>query len=183
MSPRAGEPQGHDIHRHKRLHVRGRRRATSEKRGQGLFHKSQPGENGALHLRRSATGTGAYLSGDPQNGHTGHSTPAGKSEHIKGVAAWRWTRPGLRDASGFTPGESWMASSFGCAPAAIGTACPRNWGDDSTIHRTFQRWVEMGVLQRVWSVLIEECEELGAVEWEWQSADCAVGKARFGGIQ
>ena len=60
---------------------------------------------------------------------------------------------------------------------------PKELGDDSTIHRTFQRWVERGVLQRVWSVLIEECEELGAVEWEWQAADCAMGKARFGGIQ
>ena len=26
-----------------------------------------------------------------------------------------------------------------------------------------------------------ECEELGGVEWEWQAADCAMGKARFGG--
>lgn len=60
---------------------------------------------------------------------------------------------------------------------------PRELGDDSTIHRTFQRWVELGVLERVWAVLVEECEELGAVEWEWQSADCAMGKARFGGIQ
>ena len=60
---------------------------------------------------------------------------------------------------------------------------PRELGDDSTIHRTFQRWVELGVLERIWSMLIEECEELGAVEWQWQSADCAMGKARFGGIQ
>ena len=55
-------------------------------------------------------------------------------------------------------------------------------GDDSTIHRTFQRWVKLGFLERVWSVLIEECEELGAAEWEWQAADCAMGKARFGGF-
>ena len=60
---------------------------------------------------------------------------------------------------------------------------PRELGDDSTIHRTFQRWVELGVLERIWSVLIAECEELGAVEWEWQAADCAMGKARFGGMQ
>ena len=60
---------------------------------------------------------------------------------------------------------------------------PRELGDDSTIHRTFQRWVELGVLERIWAVLVEECEELGGVEWEWQSADCAMGKARFGGTQ
>ena len=58
---------------------------------------------------------------------------------------------------------------------------PRELGDDSTIHRTFQRWVERGVLERVWAVLIEECRELDGVDWEWQSADCSMGKARFGG--
>ena len=27
----------------------------------------------------------------------------------------------------------------------------------------------------------EGCEELGGVDWEWQSADCSMGKARLGG--
>ena len=43
---------------------------------------------------------------------------------------------------------------------------PREMGDDSTIHRTFQHWVQLGVLERIWGLLIEECEELGGVEWE-----------------
>ena len=60
---------------------------------------------------------------------------------------------------------------------------PRELGDDSTIHRTFQRWVVLGVLERIWAVLVEDCEELGGVEWEWQAADCAMGKARFGRTQ
>ena len=29
---------------------------------------------------------------------------------------------------------------------------------------------------------MEECEELGGVDWEWQAADGAMGKARLGGI-
>ena len=58
---------------------------------------------------------------------------------------------------------------------------PKELGDDSTIHRTFQRWVEGGVLERIWAVLIEECRELDGVNWEWQSAGCSMGKARFGG--
>jgi putative transposase len=29
--------------------------------------------------------------------------------------------------------------------------------------------------------LVEECEELGAVDWRWQAADTALGKARGGG--
>ena len=40
---------------------------------------------------------------------------------------------------------------------------PKTFGDDSTIHRTFQLWVESGVLNQVWSVMVEECEELGGV--------------------
>ena len=58
---------------------------------------------------------------------------------------------------------------------------PKKLGDDSTIHRTFQRWVGCGALEAIWAVLVEECQELGGVNWEWQSADCSKGKARFGG--
>ena len=59
---------------------------------------------------------------------------------------------------------------------------PAPFGDDSSVHRTFQRWVAKGVLPRIWAVLVENCEELDGVDWEWQSADAAMGKARFGGI-
>src|SRR5215211_6307440 len=54
--------------------------------------------------------------------------------------------------------------------------------DDSSVHRTFQRWVELGVLDLIWAQMIAECEELGGVNFEWQAADGAMGKARFGGI-
>ncbi len=60
---------------------------------------------------------------------------------------------------------------------------PSEFGDDASIHRTFQRWVVRGVIGRLWALLVEECEELGGVEWEWQSFDCALGKARHGGIK
>jgi putative transposase len=60
---------------------------------------------------------------------------------------------------------------------------PRVYGDDATIHRTFQHWVELGLFERLWGLLVEECEELGLVDWEWQAADTAMGKARFGGDQ
>jgi putative transposase len=58
---------------------------------------------------------------------------------------------------------------------------PKEFGDDSSVHRWFQRWCENGVFERVWAVLVEECDELGAVDWKWQSADGMLGKARFGG--
>jgi putative transposase len=58
---------------------------------------------------------------------------------------------------------------------------PQRFGDDSSVHRTMQRWVTKGVFHRIWAALIENCEELGGVDWAWQSADGAMGKARFGG--
>ena len=41
-------------------------------------------------------------------------------------------------------------------------------------------WIELGVLDLIWESLIERCEELGGVDFEWQAADGAMGKARFG---
>lgn len=58
---------------------------------------------------------------------------------------------------------------------------PRQFGDDSTVHRWFQRWCQDGVMEKIWGVLVQECEELGGVRWEWQAADAAMAKARFGG--
>ena len=60
---------------------------------------------------------------------------------------------------------------------------PEQFGDDSSVHRTFQRWVTKGVLERIWATLVEDCEELGGVNWRWQSADGAMGKARLGGTK
>jgi putative transposase len=62
-------------------------------------------------------------------------------------------------------------------------ALPAEFGDDSSVHRTMQRWVERGVLQRVWGILVEACDDLAGVAWAWQSFDCAMGKARHGGIK
>jgi len=58
---------------------------------------------------------------------------------------------------------------------------PRVYGDDATIHRTFQRWQRLGLFARMWALLVEACDALGAVDWEWQAADTAMGKARLGG--
>lgn len=58
---------------------------------------------------------------------------------------------------------------------------PKEFGDDSSVHRTFQRWIRLGVLDRIWALLVDECEELGGVDWQWQAVDGAMGKARFGG--
>ena len=56
--------------------------------------------------------------------------------------------------------------------------------EDSSVDRTLQRCIELGVLDLIWESLIEHCEELGGVDFEWQAADgAAMGKAPFGGTK
>lgn len=58
---------------------------------------------------------------------------------------------------------------------------PTKYGSKSTVHRWFQRWNKNGMMERIWAALVSECEELKSVSWEWQAADGAMAKARFGG--
>jgi putative transposase len=58
---------------------------------------------------------------------------------------------------------------------------PRRFGPKSTVHEWFQRWCAGGIMQRLWAELVADSDELGAVDWQWQSADGRLGKARFGG--
>jgi transposase len=60
---------------------------------------------------------------------------------------------------------------------------PSDYPDDSSVHRTFQRWIERGVFVRLWAVVQERCEDLGGCNWEWQAADTALGRARKGGTR
>jgi putative transposase len=60
---------------------------------------------------------------------------------------------------------------------------PKEFPDDSSVHRTMQRWVRLGIFERIWALVVVQCEELGGVDWQWQAADGAMGKARFGGIK
>ena len=46
---------------------------------------------------------------------------------------------------------------------------PRQFGPKSTVHDWFQRRCEGRVMVRIWAVLVAECDELGAVDWRWQS--------------
>jgi putative transposase len=60
---------------------------------------------------------------------------------------------------------------------------PRQFGAKSTVHGWFQRFVDDGVLEEIWALLVAECDALGAVAWVWQAADGVMGKSRFEGDQ
>src|SRR5262245_36794960 len=58
---------------------------------------------------------------------------------------------------------------------------PREFGPTRIVHDWFQRGSQGGVFERIWALLVEACAALGAVDWRWQRADGAMGKARCGG--
>lgn len=62
-------------------------------------------------------------------------------------------------------------------------ALPREFGPRSSVHGTLQRWIERNVIVAFWAVLVDWCDELQHVEWDWQAADGVLGKARLGGIK
>lgn len=102
---------------------------------------------------------------------------------------WRLIEPVLREdappCSTGRPRADWRRILNGII-FRLRTGCqwnklPAEFGDDSTVHRWFQRWNQTGVMQRIWAVMVEQCQELDAVFWKWQSVDGAMCKARFGG--
>ncbi len=48
---------------------------------------------------------------------------------------------------------------------------PAEFPDDSSVHRTFQRWEQNGVLDGFWTILVEECDDLDGVEWRCGAGD------------
>jgi transposase len=102
---------------------------------------------------------------------------------------WAKIRPILRESWPKKPTgrrtADWRAALNGII-FRMRTGCqweqlPRKFGPKGTVHDWFRRRCAGGVTERIWAVLVQECDELGAVDWPWQSADAAPGKARFGG--
>ena len=58
---------------------------------------------------------------------------------------------------------------------------PARFGSDSTVHRWFQRFCRDGIFEQLWALLAGACDDLAGIDWQWQSADGRLGKARFGG--
>jgi len=54
---------------------------------------------------------------------------------------------------------------------------PKEFPDDSSVHRTMQRWINRGVFEAIWAHLVDVCDDLGGVDFQWQAADGRLGKA------
>ena len=46
---------------------------------------------------------------------------------------------------------------------------PHEFPDDSSVHRTFQRWIRLGLFDHLWAALLNDCAKLGGVNWEMLS--------------
>lgn len=55
---------------------------------------------------------------------------------------------------------------------------PQEFGDRTTVYRAFVRWEKKGIFDILWAILLTKCDELAGVDWQWQSADGCLGKAR-----
>jgi|SRR5579864_2647851 len=55
---------------------------------------------------------------------------------------------------------------------------PAEFGHDSSVHRTFQRWDALGLFDKLWAIVVSHCRDLDGVDWSWQAADGNLCKAR-----
>jgi putative transposase len=60
-------------------------------------------------------------------------------------------------------------------------ALPREYGSGSSIHRYFQRWVELHLFEQLWAILLEYYDDRVGIAWGWQAADGTMLKAPLGG--
>lgn len=60
---------------------------------------------------------------------------------------------------------------------------PTEFADDSSVHRAMQRWIRKGIFEAIWAHLVEVCDDLGGVDFEWQAAEGSLGKAAAVGTQ
>jgi len=44
---------------------------------------------------------------------------------------------------------------------------PKQFGDDSTVHRWYQRWCKSGMIHKVWSLIVAHCPEFAELTPEW----------------
>ena len=61
-------------------------------------------------------------------------------------------------------------------------ALPRQeYAPGSTVHGWFRRWVQAGVFETAWKLLLEYYDQGVGSDWKWQALDGAITKAPLGG--
>src|SRR5215471_2574973 len=61
-------------------------------------------------------------------------------------------------------------------------ALPRQeYAPGSTVHGRFRQWVQAGVFEQAWKVLLAYYDQEVGIDWKWQALDGAITKAPLGG--
>ncbi len=60
---------------------------------------------------------------------------------------------------------------------------PKEYPPKSTVHSAYKRWVERGILEKMWRTLLLEYDDTRGLDWQWLSADSSSVKAPLGGSQ
>ena len=68
--------------------------------------------------------------------------------------------------------------STGCQWKAL----PPQFGAWQSVYRRFRQWVDAGVFEEVWRVMLVHYDELEGLDWQWTCADGFMTKAPKGGI-
>jgi putative transposase len=103
-----------------------------------------------------------------------------------------WTliapRLGPEKAPG-TPGRRAVAFRriFDGIVYVLRTGCPwqalprQEYAPGSTVHGRFRQWVQAGVFEKAWQVLLTYYDQEVGIDWKWQALDGAITKAPLGG--
>jgi putative transposase len=61
-------------------------------------------------------------------------------------------------------------------------AIPRQeYAPGTTVHGRFRQWVQAGVFEKAWQVLLEYYDQEVGIDWKWQALDGVITKAPLGG--
>lgn len=61
-------------------------------------------------------------------------------------------------------------------------ALPRHeYAPGTTVHGRFRQWVNAGVFEKTWQVLLEDYDQEVGIDWKWQALDGVITKAPWGG--
>ena len=58
-------------------------------------------------------------------------------------------------------------------------ALPRELGASTTVYDRFRLWEKQEFFDRVWQAGLQEYDELGGIDWQWQSLDGVKTQARI----
>ena len=58
---------------------------------------------------------------------------------------------------------------------------PKEYDSGSTCHRRFQKWIQLGIFDTLWTRLLQKYDNKIGIKWNWESLDSISVKSPLGG--